>query len=189
MMRYDAFPLISYSVDWSNSSESVRLALNAFFDSVAQTAPTILGGPPNTVLMQSLFHDLAYTFVLSPQLVHGMSASDNLWLEWLTRWSMVAEASISAATDHLGKYVWIGWRTSNLVLQGDHDGCLLLAPRIASANAEAAKIAQRMGIHLIDFQSFSRLEDLSDYVHPKKFIHQAFVTEFMKNLTQYFLWG
>jgi hypothetical protein len=183
MMRYATFPLISYSVDWSNNSEKITSTFDEFFLSTLRDSTTLLGGPPNAVLMQSLFHDLAYTYSLSPQLVHGMAASDVMWFEWLAHWSTVVEASVSACTQRFGENTWIGWRNSNLVLQGDHDGWLLLAPRIQSANAEAAKMSQRSGIRLIDFQSFSRLEDLSDYVHPKRFVHNAFMNELMKNLT------
>jgi len=183
MMRYATFPLISYSVDWSNNSERITSVFDEFFLSTLRDSTAFLGGPPNAVLMQSLFHDLAYTYSLSPQLVHGMAASDVMWFDWLAHWSTVVEVSVSACKIRFGENTWIGWRNSNLVLEGDHDGWLLLAPRIQSANAEAAIMAQRSGIRLLDFQTFSRLEDLSDYVHPKRFVHKAFMHELMKNLT------
>jgi hypothetical protein len=183
VVDFTAFKLLSYAFDGSNSSESIDAALNAFFSSVARAVPALLGGPPGAILMQSLFHDLEYTFWMSPELIHGMAVSDDMWHEWLARWSEVAAASVTSANETLGRPPWIGWRTSNRVWQGDHDGWLLLAPRIPEANAKATEVAQRLGIHLVDFARFSRLEDLTDYVHPKRAVHQAFVMELVKNLS------
>ena len=183
MASFNAFKLLQFQVDGSNSSQQVELALDLFFSSTAHAASQALGGPPNAVLLQSLFHDLEWTFWTSPSFIHGMAASDDIWSEWLARWSSVASLSVQAALRHFQQATWLGWRGSNQVWQGDHDGWLLVAPRIVSANTEAARMAQRMGIEFADFDCFSKLSDLSDYVHQKRQVHRAFILELLKNLT------
>ena len=183
MIGFTAFKLLKFSVDTPNNSESTDAALNAYFASIARASTKLLGGLPSAVLMQSLFHDLEYTFWVSPRMIHGMAVSEEIMLEWLSQWSAVSDASVNAANLNFLRPHWIGWRNSNLVLQGDHDGWLLLAPWIPSFNAEAARMAKKREIELVDFERFSRLDDLIDYVHPKRNIHQKFIFELMKNLT------
>lgn len=183
MIGFTAFKLLAFSFDKPNCSHSVDKALNTYFASIAQAAAKLLGGPPNALLLQSLFHDLEYTYWLSPMMVHGMAASDELWFEWISQWLIVVEASIRAANLNFFEPRWVGWRNSNFVLQGDHDGWLLLASRIPSANAEASRMAHKMEIQLVNFEGFSRLDDLADYVHPKRSIHRKFILDLMKNLT------
>lgn len=183
LASFHAFKLLLFQVDGSNNSQQVELAFDLFFSSTARAASQALGGPPNAVLLQSLFHYLEWTYWMSPSLIHGMAASDKIWSEWLARWSSVAALSVQAALRHFEEATWLGWRGSNQVWQGDHDGWLLVAPRIVSANTEAARMAQRMGIEYADFDRFSKLSDLSDFVHPKQIVHRAFILEFLKNLT------
>ena len=148
-----------------------------------------LGGPPDAVIIQSLFHDLLWTYDQSPSFVHGMHASEELWGRWLSVWSTGAMAAMRAvARSDLAPPLWtrprwVGWRTSNHIVQGDRDGWLLVAARIPLANVEAVRAAQQMRITLVDFAAFTQSVKLKDWLHPELVVHGDFANALIQNLS------
>jgi hypothetical protein len=183
------FHTLAPALDSFNSTASFEATLLDTLSGAALAATKSLGGPPDAVVIQSLFHDLMWTWERSPEFIHGMHASGELWGRWLSVWSTIAMAAIrTVARSDLAPLWrtprWIGWRTANHVGQGDRDGWLLLAAHIPLANDEAARVAQIMGVALVDFATFSANRKLKDWTHPELAVHGEFSTSLLQNLSR-----
>lgn len=158
--------------DPAGPPEDIEEAWKSILSGFFARAHIVLGGPPDTLMLQSLFWDFKRARSCANDihnLLHlGPKAEEfrRLWIEdWARNATGLLRASLSLASENKWPLRWAAWRVANHV-EEDRQRWRFQKSNylISAANAAASKAASKLGIKT--FAYFMDFTATRDGVHP-----------------------